>query len=116
VQVIIDGVTYEVPHENDWEFGELEVLARERDLFGDIGATVATIWLVKHRLDVTFTIEQARKVKLGQVREVEAPDEAADPSVGVEPPESEPNSGDTGSSSSGAPDPSGTPLSSGSTD
>ena len=42
-----------------------------RDRWGDLGATIALVWIVKHRVDPSFTVEQAERVKAGSIEEVE---------------------------------------------
>lgn len=72
--ILIDGTRYEVPGEDDWELGELAEFTRLRDKWGDLGATIALVWIVKHRENPSFTIEQAEHVKVGQIEEDIAPE------------------------------------------
>jgi len=69
-QLLIDGETFDVPAEDDWELGELAELSRLKDKWGDMGATIGLVWIAKHRQDPSFTVEQAGKIKVGQVDEV----------------------------------------------
>lgn len=81
-KINIDGKNYEVPDEDDWELGEVAEFSRLRDQYGDIGSTIGIVWLVKHREDPSFTVEQAHHIKVGQFEEVEA---GEDPTPSQEP-------------------------------
>lgn len=74
--ITIDGVAFEVPDEDDWELGELAEFGRLRDKWGNMGATIALVWIVKHRADPAFTVDQAERVKVGQVDHQEVEDDA----------------------------------------
>lgn len=76
--LIIDGVEYAVPDEDDWELGELAEFGRLQEQWGGLGATIALVWIVKHRADPSFTVEQAQRIKVGQVDE-QVGEEDADP-------------------------------------
>ncbi len=75
-QVVIDGETFDVPDENDWELGELAEFVRLRDKWGGLGATIGIVWIVKHRADPTFTVDQAERIKVGALEEIEVEDDA----------------------------------------
>ena len=83
-RLTVDGVTFDVPDEDDWELGELAEFGRLRDKWGDMGATIALVWIVKHRADASFTVEQAERVKVGQVDHQEELEDDAVPLGTVE--------------------------------
>jgi hypothetical protein len=105
-KLIVDGVTYEVPDETDWELGELNQIEKLRGEYGQSGALVGAVWLVKHRQDPSFTVEKAQKLKLGQVEEVTA---TPDPPTTSSAPENDIDASAAKSSSTAAPAPSGAP-------
>lgn len=74
--LIVDGESFAIPDEDDWELGELAEFGRLREQWGEMGATIALVWIVKHRADPTFTVEQAQRIKVGQVDEREGSDDA----------------------------------------
>jgi hypothetical protein len=75
-QIIVDGTTYDLPPEDDWELMEIAQIAKLTREFGDVGSTIGAVWLVRHRVDPSFTVEDAGKIKLAQFEdpEVSAPD------------------------------------------
>jgi hypothetical protein len=100
-QLVIDGKTYEVPDKDDWTLDELGEIERLFTHHGTSGALRGTVWLVKHREDPAFTVEDAGRMKVGQIVEVEG---GADPTS-----DSPPDNGGSGSSSTEAPEASGHP-------
>ena len=84
-RLIVDGVSFDIPDEDDWELGEVAEFGRLRDKWGDMGATIALVWIVKHRADPAFTLEQAERIKVGQVDEQAGPDDADPLAIPVPP-------------------------------
>ena len=74
ISLLIEDQKYDVPDEEDWTLGELAEFQRLRDRYGDLGATIAIVWIVKHRENQLFTIEQAESLKVSQLDEFEVPD------------------------------------------
>ena len=81
-RIVINGDEFQVPAEEDWDLIELAELARLRDRYGDIGATIAFVWIVKHRQDPSFTVEKAEKVKAAALDVIEEDDVPLDGSGG----------------------------------
>jgi hypothetical protein len=73
ISLLIEDAKYDVPEEEDWTLGELAEFQRLRDRWGTIGATIALVWIVKHRENPMFTVEQAEAIKVNQLDEVEVP-------------------------------------------
>jgi hypothetical protein len=94
----IAGELYDIPDEDDWELGELaEVQKLNAEYGGELGSLIGTVWIVKHRIDRTYTIAEAKLVKLGAFEEVaDEPDplpESSAPSNGTESGKSKPSRG-----------------------
>ena len=47
ISLLIEDQKYDVPDEEDWTLGELAEFQRLRDRYGDLGATIAIVWIVK---------------------------------------------------------------------
>lgn len=107
VKLLIDGVEYSVPDEDDFELEELAQLSKLRDEFGDIGSTIAMVWIVKRRVDPSFTVEQAKRIKISQISERDEAD--GDPL----PMPDQPELGSSGSNSESSTVPSAIPVGSG---
>ncbi len=73
-KIIIEGDTFDVPEEDDWTLGELAEFSRLQTKWGVLGATIALVWIVKHRQNAAYTIEQAEKLKVADVDDVEEPE------------------------------------------
>lgn len=73
--IIIDGERFDVPEEGDWELVETAEIAKLGQEMGEVGAAIGIVWLVKHRADPSFTIEDAGRIKLGQFELVEGSDD-----------------------------------------
>jgi len=100
--LIVDGESFAIPDEDDWELGELAEFGRLREQWGEMGATIALVWIVKHRADPTFTVEQAQRIKVGQVDEQPGvEDDDADP-LGIVGSRGSVSNGSSSESSSGA--------------
>lgn len=109
MKILIEGASYDVPEEDEWELVEVAEVARLRDKWGDIGVTIAIVWIVKRRENAAFTIEEAERVKVGSIEEVVVPDAPLSDSDGKS--ETKPSS----PGPSDNPEGSGQPLSVGST-
>ena len=70
-RIVIDSEEFAVPDEEDWDLIELAELSRLRDRYGDVGVTIALVWVVKHRQDPSFTVERAEKVKAAKLDVIE---------------------------------------------
>lgn len=108
-KLIIDGVSFDVPDEDDWELGELAEYGRLIEQWGDMGAMIALVYIVKHRADPSFTVEQAQRIKVGQVDEQPDTEADADP-LALTPTSTSESRTPNGSSTN---DPSATPVGSG---
>jgi hypothetical protein len=76
ISISIEGKSYDL---DDFELGELEWIEdhigaplSDEQVLTSMKALVAFVYLIKHREDESFTIEQARKIKLSTLEDQEA--------------------------------------------
>lgn len=111
-KIRVDGVELDMPDEDDWELGEAAEIAKLSMEYGhEAAALIGSVWVAKRRVDPSFTIDDAKRVKLGKVQGVDEPD----PLPESAPPVSETGGGSISGSSVSEAEPSGRPLSSVST-
>jgi hypothetical protein len=73
ISISIEGKAYDL---DDFELGELEWIEdhigaplSDEQVLTSMKALVAFVYIIKHREDETFTIEQARKIKLSTLED-----------------------------------------------